>query len=70
MSIIKEDEKVIYLAEYTIPKGNEKRDLKARETVIWAMLGKWLSQNPLKRKKNIDLQDFIYLRFDGMQETG
>jgi hypothetical protein len=69
MSIIKEDEENIYLAEYTIPKGNEKEDLKARETVIWAMLGKWLSQNPLKRKKNIDLQDFIYLRFDGMQET-
>jgi hypothetical protein len=33
------------------------------------MLGKWLSKNPMKRKKNIDLQDYIYLRFDGMQET-
>jgi hypothetical protein len=33
------------------------------------MLGKWLSKNPLKRKKNIDLEDYIYLRFDGMQET-
>ncbi|GHT15613.1 hypothetical protein AGMMS4956_15960 [Bacteroidia bacterium] len=69
MLIVKEDEKNIYLAEYTIPKGAEKEDLKAREIVIWAMLGKWISQNPLKRKKNIDLQDFIYLRFDGMQET-
>ena len=33
------------------------------------MLGKWLSKNPLKRKENADLKDYIYLRFDGMQET-
>jgi len=33
------------------------------------MLGKWLSENPMKRKKNADLMDYIYLRFDGMQET-
>jgi len=33
------------------------------------MLGKRLSVNPLKRKKNTDLNDYIYLRFDGMQET-
>jgi hypothetical protein len=39
------------------------------KTAAWAMLGKWLSKNPLKRKKNTDLDDFIYLRFDGMQET-
>jgi hypothetical protein len=69
MTIIREDGENIYLEEYTIPKGMEKEDLKARETVVWAMLGKWLSKNPLKRKRNTDLQDFIYLRFDGMQET-
>ncbi|MDR0829146.1 MAG: hypothetical protein LBN95_03425 [Prevotellaceae bacterium] len=69
MAKIKEDEKNIYLEDYIIPKGMEKEDLKARENIVWAMLGKWLSNNPLKRKKNIDLKDFIYLRFDGMQET-
>ena len=26
-------------------------------------------KNPLKRKMNIDLGDYIYLRYDGMQET-
>jgi GTPase SAR1 family protein len=28
----------------------QKEDLKARETVVWAMFGKRLSKNPLKRK--------------------
>ncbi|MCL2683198.1 MAG: hypothetical protein FWE63_06945 [Bacteroidales bacterium] len=59
----------VYIDDYIIPKGIEKMDLKARENVVWAMLGKWLSINPLKRKKNENLNDFIYLRFDGMQET-
>jgi len=66
---IQEDNQSVYIEGYTIPKGREKADIKARETVIWAILGKWLANNPLKRKKNIDLQDYIYLRFDGMQET-
>ena len=66
---ITEDESNIYIEDYIIPKGREKTDIKARENVVWAMLGKWLSKNPLKRKKNIDLSDYIYLRFDGMQET-
>jgi len=59
----------IYIEDYVIPTGREKEDIKARENIVWAMLGKWLSKNPLKRKKNIDLEDYIYLRFDGMQET-
>jgi len=59
----------IYIDDYIIPKGREKDDIKARENIVWAILGKWLSQNPLKRKKNTNLNDYIYLRFDGMQET-
>jgi len=59
----------VNIENYIIPKGMEKADLKVRENIIWAMLGKWLSKNLLKRKKNTDLNDFIYLRFDGMQET-
>ncbi|MDR1762630.1 MAG: hypothetical protein LBR64_01560 [Dysgonamonadaceae bacterium] len=69
MAKIREDDNNIYLNDYTIPKGMDKSDLKARENIIWAMIGKWISKNPLKRRKNINLQDFIYLRFDGMQET-
>jgi len=68
MTIV-EDNSTIYIEDYIIPKGREKADIKARENVVWAMLGKWLSKNPLKRKKNPDLNDYIYLRFDGMQET-
>ena len=66
---ITEDTDNIYIEDYIIPKGREKVCIKTRENVIWAILSKWLSQNPLKRKKNIDLNDYIYLRFDGMQET-
>jgi hypothetical protein len=66
---ITEDDINVYFEDYIIPKGREKADIKVRENVVWAMLGKWLSKNPLKRKKNADLKDYIYLRFDGMQET-
>ena len=68
MTII-EDNNNIYIEDYAIPKGWEKTDIKTRENIVWAILGKWLSKNPLKRKKNADLKDYIYLRFDGMQET-
>jgi len=67
--IITEDNNNVYIEDYIIPKGREKADIKTRENIVWAMLGKWLSKNPMKRKKNIDLDDYIYLRFDGMQET-
>ena len=66
---IKEDDFNVYIEDYSIPKGREKAEIKARENIVWALLGKWLSKNPLKRRKNIDLGDYIYLRFDGMQET-
>ena len=35
----------IYIEDYIIPKGMEKADIKARENIVWAMLGKWLSKN-------------------------
>ena len=66
---VTENDTNVYIENYVIPKGMEKTDLKARENIVWAMLGKWLSVNPLKRKKNTNLNHFIYLRFDGMQET-
>jgi len=67
--IITEDNNNVYIKDCIIPKGKEKEDIKARENIVWTILGKWLSKNLLKRKENADLKDFIYLRFDGMQET-
>jgi len=64
-----EDDSYVYIDDFSIPKGREKVKIKAREQIVWAILGKWLSKNPLKRKMNTDLDDYIYLRFDGMQET-
>ncbi|GHV56491.1 hypothetical protein FACS1894182_03150 [Bacteroidia bacterium] len=46
-----ENNENIHLEDYVIPKGMKKEDLKTRENIVWAMLGKWLSKNPLKRKK-------------------
>jgi hypothetical protein len=66
---ITENNDNIHIEDYTIPKGREKGNIKTRENIVWAMLGKWISKNPLKRRKNADLDDYIYLRFDGMQET-
>ena len=68
MTII-EDDSHVCVEDFTIPKGRGKTEIKIRENVVWAILGKWLSKNPQKRKRNIDLDDYIYLRFDGMQET-
>jgi len=49
--LITEDTENVYVEDYIITKGREKICIKVRENVIWAILGKWLSQNPLKRKK-------------------
>ncbi len=66
---ITEDDNNVYINNFIIPKGIDKNDIKTRENIVWAVLGRWLSKNPLKRKKNLQLNDYIYLRFDGMQET-
>jgi len=39
--IIKEDVYNIYIVNYVIPKGIDKADIKVRENIVWAMLGKW-----------------------------
>ena len=67
--IIKEETGNIYIEDYIIPKGREKVYIKEREKIIWKILSRWIFQNPTKGKINIELNDYIYLRFDGMQET-
>ncbi len=57
--IIIEDNNNVYIEDFIIPKGTEKVDIKTRENIIWAMFGRWFSRNPLKRKKNIELNDYI-----------
>jgi len=37
---ITEDNDNIYIEGYIIPKGREKDNIKTRENIVWAMLGK------------------------------
>jgi hypothetical protein len=45
---VTEDANNVYIEDYSIPKGGGKTEIKARETIIWTMISKWLSKNPLK----------------------
>ena len=52
-----------------IPKGLTKEDVKARKKIITDFYAQWNASNPAKRIYNVDLQNFIYVRFLSMQET-
>jgi len=52
-----------------IPKGTTKDDVKARKQIIMDFYAQWNAANPSKRIYNIDLQNFIYVRFLSIQET-
>ena len=66
---ITEDNDSIYIEDYTIPKGREKEDIKAREKIINAIYRKWTAENPEKCLFNEDLNDFIYVKFESINET-
>ena len=67
--IIKEEVGSIYIEDYIIPTGREKTDIKAREKIINAIYRKWTAENPEKRLFNEDLNDFIYVKFESINET-
>jgi hypothetical protein len=67
---ITEDNDNIYIDyNYTIPKGREKEDIKAREKIINAIYRKWTAENPEKCMFNEDLKDFIFVKFESINET-
>ena len=66
---ITENNNNIYIEDYTIPKGREKEDIKAREKIINAIYRKWTAENPEKCLFNEDLKDFIYVKFESINET-
>ena len=63
---ITENNNNIYIEDYTIPKGREKEDIKAREKIINAIYRKWTAENPEKCLFNEDLKDFIYVKFESI----
>ena len=66
---ITEDNNNIYIEDYTIPKGMEKEDLKARENIIWLMYSRWAIDNPEKKCYNHNLQSDIFVVFKSITET-
>ena len=54
---------------WEIPAGTNKEDIKEREKIINGIYREWSDNNPDKCVYNADLQDFIYVRFDSINET-
>ena len=52
-----------------IPQGRTKEEIKAREKIIDAIYRKWTAENPEKCIFNEDLKDFIYVKFESINET-
>ena len=52
-----------------IPQGETKEDVKIRKKIIMDFYAQWNASNPSKRVYNVNLNDFIYVRFLSIQET-
>ena len=53
----------------TIPAGTRKEDIKAREKIIKDFYAKWISEHPDKKIWNEDLQDYICVKYQPINET-
>lgn len=52
-----------------IPTGNTKEDVKERKNIIIRFYQEWKSKNPLQKRYNLNLQDYINIRNISMAET-
>ena len=52
-----------------VPQGNEKEDLLTRRNIIANFYREWKEKNPLQKKYNVSLKDFINIRFVSITET-
>ncbi|MDR0866551.1 MAG: hypothetical protein LBO74_16705 [Candidatus Symbiothrix sp.] len=52
-----------------IPQGRTKEEIQQREKIIKDFYAKWNTANPEKCMYNVNLQDFIYVKFLSIQET-
>lgn len=52
-----------------IPQGRTKEEIQQREKIIKDFYANWIASNPEKRIYNINLQQFIQVRFLSIQET-
>lgn len=52
-----------------IPQGNSSEDLVTRRNIIANFYREWKIQNPLQKKYNVSLKDYINIRFVSITET-
>ena len=53
----------------TIPTGTRREDIKVREKIIKNFYAKWISEHPDKKIWNEDLQDYICVKYQSINET-
>ncbi len=54
---------------FMIPEGNTLNEIKEREQIIRNFYKKWKEQNPLQRKFNLSLNEYINIRMVSIVET-
>ena len=52
-----------------IPEGNTLEDIKQRELIIRNFYRDWKEKNPLQRKYNLSLKEYINIRMVSIVET-
>ena len=52
-----------------IPEGHTIKDIKIREQIIKDFYAKWISEHPDKKIWNEDLQDYICIKYQSINET-
>ena len=52
-----------------IPEGHTIKDIKIREQIIRDFYAKWISEHPDKKIWNEDLQDYICVKYQSLNET-
>ena len=52
-----------------IPTGESKEDFKTRKEIIWQFYQDWKKKNPSQKRYNLDLKDYINIRFVSIDET-
>ena len=52
-----------------IPTGTSKEDIKIREKIIKDYYANWISDNPEKKIWNDNLQDYILVKYQSINET-
>lgn len=62
-------EKDNYIKPTDIPIGETVPDIRARQKIIQAFYSSWKSKNPLQKKYNDDLKDYINIKYVSIDET-